>query len=177
MSELTTVARPYAKAAFDYAVEHQAVDKWSEMVAFAAAVADNDAMAPVLVSEAAPAELAELFVQVCGDQLDEHGQNFIRILAENGRLRALPDIAVLFNEMVTEHQKTVDVTVVSAAELDDAEKERISKSMSERLARKVSLQCTVDESLIGGMIIQAGDTVIDSSYRGKLERLTETLQS
>lgn len=177
MSELTTVARPYAKAAFDFAVEHQAIDKWSEMVAFAAAVADNDAMAPVLVSDQAPVELAELFVQICGDRLDEYGQNLIRVLAENRRLPALPAIAELFDELVTEHQKVVEVIVTSAAELSEQEQQSISEAMAKRLACKVSLHCQVTPELIGGMVIRAGDLVIDNSLRGKLNRLTETLQS
>ena len=95
MSELTTIARPYAKAAFEFAVEHKAVDQWLEMLDFAAQVAENETMHSLVNGSVAAEELAKLFVGVCGEQLNEHGQNLIRVMAENGRLvccrRSLPN--------------------------------------------------------------------------------------
>ncbi len=85
MSELTTIARPYAKAAFEFAVEHKAVDQWLEMLDFAAQVAENETMHSLVNGSVAAEELAKLFVGVCGEQLNEHGQNLIRVMAENGR--------------------------------------------------------------------------------------------
>ena len=92
MSEFITVARPYAKAAFDFAVEHQSVERWQDMLAFAAEVTKNEQMAELLSGALAPETLAESFIAVCGEQLDENGQNLIRVMAENGRLNALPDV-------------------------------------------------------------------------------------
>ncbi|MEP4890691.1 MAG: F0F1 ATP synthase subunit delta [Aliiglaciecola sp.] len=177
MSELTTVARPYAKAAFDYAVEKQAVPHWQEMLEFAGEVADNEEMTNILSSAMAAEKLAELFNSVCGEQLNEAGQNLIGVLAENGRLKALPDIALLFNQYKAEFDKEIDVEVTSAVELSDKQLSEISASLETRLARKVKLNCNVDTAIVAGVIIKAGDTVIDGSVRSKLHRLSDVLQS
>ena len=96
MSELTTIARPYAKAAFEFAVEHKAVDQWLGMLGFAAQVAENETIHNLVHGSVAAEELANLFVGVCGEQLDEHGQNLIRVMAENGRLGVLPAVLAEF---------------------------------------------------------------------------------
>lgn len=177
MSELTTVARPYAKAAFDYAVEQKAIQEWQDMLVFAGEVAKNDEMSLVLSSAMASDKLAELFANVCGEQLDQAGQNLVNVLAENGRLKALPEIAVLFNQYKSDYEKEVDVEVTSAVKLTKKQQNEISASLETRLARKVKLNCNVDAAIVAGVIIKAGDTVIDGSVRSKLDRLTDALQS
>lgn len=177
MSELTTVARPYAKAAFDFAVAQKALDKWSTMLCFAAEVAKNETVGTLLASGEAPEKVADLFVQVCGDQLDEFGQNLIKVMAENGRLVVLPDVLALFQQLVAEHEKQADVYVISAVELSKTQQEEVSSAMSKRLSREVRLHCSVDAELIGGMIIKSDDLVIDNTVKGKLERMAEVLQS
>lgn len=177
MSELTTVARPYARAAFEFAVSNNDVEAWSTMLFFASEVAKDATIAKLLISNKAQQELANLFISICDDQLNESGQNFIKILAENERLSVLPRIAKLFSDLETEHKKEVDVNVVSAYELSNLQIEELSKSLAKRLARKVNLNCSTDESLITGMVITAGDLVIDSSASGQLSRLSHTLQS
>jgi len=177
MSELTTVARPYARAAFEFAVSNNKIEVWSEMLLFASHVAQDATMANILTRDKAPQELANLFLNVCDGQLDENGQNFIKLLAENGRLRVLPRIAELYLELETEHKKEIDANVVSAYALSKAQQNELSKSLEKRLARKVNLNCSIDKSLIAGMVITAGDLVIDSSAIGQLNRLSNTLQS
>ncbi|MBT1446214.1 F0F1 ATP synthase subunit delta [Shewanella sp. JM162201] len=177
MAELTTIARPYAKAAFDFAVEKQAVESWAEMLGFAALVSENDTMRPLLAGSMASCALAKLFIDVCGEQLNEHGQNLVKVMAENGRLEVLPAVSQLFAEYRLEWAKEVEADVVSATELTEAQKQQISVSLEKRLARKVKLNCSVDAGLIAGVIIKAGDLVIDGSVRGKLARLSDKLQS
>ncbi|GGW96535.1 F0F1 ATP synthase subunit delta [Alteromonas halophila] len=177
MSELTTVARPYAKAAFDFAVEHKAVDQWQQMLTFAGAVAQNEEMHALLTGAMASEQLAEIFMNICGEELDENGQNLIKVLAENKRLAALPDIVVLFDAYKAEYDKEVEVDVTSAAELSDTQQQELSKSLEERLARKVKLNCNVDPDLIAGLVVKAGDTVIDGSVKSKLNRLSDALQA
>ncbi|BDX08693.1 F0F1 ATP synthase subunit delta [Planctobacterium marinum] len=177
MSELTTVARPYANAAFDYAVEKQAVNNWLEMLHFAAEVAKNESVKEILSGSTAADTLADLFINLCGEQLNENGQNFIKVLAENKRLQALPEILVLFTELKAEYEKEIDVDVTSATDLSDAQQQEISQSLEKRLARKVKLNCNVDPELIAGFVIQAGDMVIDGSIKSKLNRLTDALQA
>lgn len=177
MSELTTVARPYAKAAFDFAVENNAVDKWQDMLVFAGEVAVNESMENLLSGVMAADTLSQLFINVCGEQLDDHGQNFIKVLAENKRLPALPAICELFNAFKADYDKQIEVQVTAATELSDQQQADVSASLEKRLARKVKLHCNVDTSLIAGMVIKAGDTVIDGSIKSKLSRLSDALQA
>ena len=111
MSELTTVARPYAKAAFDYAVEAKAVDSWLEMLVFAAEVSQNETMQTYLSGGVSVEQATDLFINVCGEQLDSNGQNFIKVLAENERLLVLPQVVTQFSELKAEFEK--EVTVLS----------------------------------------------------------------
>ena len=177
MSELTTVARPYARAAFDYAVEQNAIDKWLSMLVFAAEVAKNETVKQLLTGTANADQVAKIFIGVCEDQLDLNGQNLIKLMAENKRLASLPEVVTLFSELKDEYEKTVEVFVTSAVELSAQQQDALVQSLEKRLARKVKLNCRVDESVVGGLIIKAGDMVIDSTIRGKLDRLNVALQS
>ena len=177
MSELTTIARPYAKAAFDFAVEKGALDQWSHMLTFATEVTKNEDMAELLTGSASAEKLAEIFVAVCGEQFDEYGQNLLKVMAENGRLMALPEVCKEFLVLKQEHEKMMDVEVISASDLSKEQLANISSKLEQRLERKVNLNCSVDETLLGGVIIRAGDLVIDNSTRGQIDRLSDALQS
>lgn len=177
MSELTTVARPYAKAAFDFAVEENALDTWNAMLAFAAEVAKNADMKTFLTSSVTSDKAAEVFNSVCGDQLDAKGQNLIKVMAENARLNSLPQVFEMFNALRAEYEKEISVDVTSATELSEQQQQNLSVSLEKRFKRKVKLNCSVDNSIVGGVVIKAGDEVIDGSVRSKLARLADTLQS
>ncbi|MFN3070988.1 F0F1 ATP synthase subunit delta [Serratia sp. J2] len=177
MSEFITVARPYAKAAFDFAVENQGVERWQQMLAFTAVVTRNEQMAELLSGAVAPETLSNTFIAVCGDELDEHGQNFIRVMAENGRLLVLPAVLQQFIELRAALESTVEVEVLSSSALNDTQQAKIIAAMEKRLSRKVKLNCKIDKSVLAGVIIRAGDLVIDGSVRGRLERLADVLQS
>jgi F-type H+-transporting ATPase subunit delta len=177
MSELTTVARPYAKAAFDFALEANAIDNWLEMLVFAAEVSKDDTIKGYLSGGVSVEQSQDLFLQVCGEQLNSEGQNFIKVLAENRRLMVLPQIVAQFSELKAEHEKTVNVDVTSAVELTEDKLTSLSAALEKRLARKVKLHCSVDASIVSGLVIQAGDMVIDGSFRNKLNRLATTMQS
>jgi F-type H+-transporting ATPase subunit delta len=177
MSEFITVARPYAKAAFDFAVENQSVERWQQMLAFTAVVTRNEQMAELLSGAVAPETLSKTFIAVCGDELDEHGQNFIRVMAENGRLLVLPAVLQQFIELRAALESTVEVDVLSSSALSDAQQAKIVAAMEKRLSRKVKLNCKIDKSVLAGVIIRAGDLVIDGSVRGRLDRLADVLQS
>ncbi len=177
MSEVTTIARPYAKAAFDFAVEQKAVDSWLEMLVFAAEVSKDSTLQQVIHSSIAPDQLAQLFIQICGEQLNEYGHNLIKVMAENGRLSVLPDVLVEFTALKAELDKEVEAVITSAAALSDAEKTKIQKSLENRYQRKVRLTCQLDPSLMAGLVIKIGDDIIDASVRSKLNRLAEALQS
>ncbi|UAX41842.1 F0F1 ATP synthase subunit delta [Pasteurella canis] len=176
MSELTTIARPYAKAAFDFAVEQSAVEKWAEMLKFSSELIKDETMQTFLNSSFSSNKLADTVISICGDQLDQYGQNLIRLMAENKRLIVLPAVYQEFQHYVEEHQKIVEVQVISAQPLSVAQSEKIVAAMEKRLARKVKLNCSLDSSLIAGVIIRTDDFVIDGSSRGQLARLANELQ-
>ncbi|NTS76238.1 F0F1 ATP synthase subunit delta [Catenovulum sp. SM1970] len=177
MSELTTIARPYAKAAFDFAVENGKIDAVQAQIVFAAEVAKNDQIKDLLSGSTNAEKLAEIFITVCDEQLDENGKNLIKVLAENERLAALPQVAELFAGLKAEHEKTAEVEVLSAVELTSAQQATLTASLEKRLAKKVKLNCKVDESVVAGLVVKSGDMVIDSTVRGKLDRLATSLQS
>ena len=181
MSELTTIARPYAKAAFEFAVEKSekdksAVRKWAEMLDFAAQVVKDETVQAFLSSSFSPQKVADTVISICGEQLDKSGQNLIRLMAENKRLSAIPAVFEEFKHHVEEHQAITEVEVTSAQPLNATQIEKIAAAMEKRLARKVKLNCNVDNALIAGVIVRTEDFVIDGSSRGQLTRLANELQ-
>jgi F-type H+-transporting ATPase subunit delta len=177
MSELTTIARPYAKAAFELAVEKGNVEAWNEMLFFAGQVASDEQVESLLSSIPTATEQADVFIKVCAEQLNEQGQNLIKLMAENERLAAIPAVAEIFAELKAEFDKEIDVDVVSATELAAEQQDKLVAALEKRFARKVKLNCSIDETVVGGLVIKAGDTVIDGTVRGKLDRLAVSLQS
>lgn len=177
MSEFVTVARPYAKAAFDFAVEHQSLDRWQSMLAFTAEVTRNEQIEELLSGALAPETMSQTFIAVCGEQLDDAGQNLIKVMAENGRLRVLPEVLQQFIELRASLEAIAEVDVTSATPLSEAQQAKIAAAMEKRLSRKVKLNCKIDKSVLAGVIIRAGDMVIDGSVRSRLERLADVLQS
>ena len=181
MSELTTIARPYAKAAFDFAVEQNtsdksAVEKWNEMLGFLAELVKNETMQNYLTGSLSAQKLADTVISICGEQLDQYGQNLVRLMAENKRLTVLPQVFKEFQHYVEEYKAIAEVNVISAQPLSVMQQERIAAAMEKRLAQKVKLNCNVDSSLIAGVIIRTEDFVIDGSSRGQLARLANELQ-
>ena len=178
MAELSTIARPYAKAAFAVAVQDSALDSWSSMLGLASAVASQDSVSGLLTDPSLSTErVAQSFIDVCGDSLDAKGQNFIRLLAENKRLVLLSEIAAQFEILKANQEKSVDVEITTAFEVSSEISEKLANALKARLKRDIRLATSVDKSLIGGAVIRAGDTVIDSSVRGKLKKLAEAMNS
>ena len=147
------------------------------MLAFSAEIAVNKDISTLLNGAVSAHSIADIFINVADEQLNESGQNFIKVLAENARLSALPNIVTLFAYYKAEHEKSVEADVTSAMPLTAEQEANIVIALEKRLARKVKLNCNVDNTLIGGLIIQTGDLVIDGSVRGKLNKLAEALQS
>lgn len=178
MAEITTVARPYAKAAFSFAREQNALAKWNEMLSFAAAVVSDQKMAAYLARPQLTAQQqADAVAQACGDKLDTAGKNFVRQLCGHRRLAALPVVLAQFQQMVAELEKLGDVQVVSAFPLNDAEKEKLTASLKRRFQQEVRVDVSVDPSLMGGIVVRFGDQVIDGSVRSRLAKLASTLNS
>jgi F-type H+-transporting ATPase subunit delta len=178
MAELSTLARPYARAAFEYARGGDALEAWSEQLATAAAVTQDDTMQSVFSNPSlTAAQQAQMFGEVCGEALTEKMQNYIAILASHKRLPLLPEIYVLFARYKANQEKSVDVEVVSAFDLDDATSDRLASVLGRKLERDVKVSTSTDKDLLGGILIRAGDLVIDGSVRGRLNKLAEAMNS
>ena len=179
MSEFETAARPYARAIFELASEEGQLQAWQDSLEVAAQVASDKAVASLLHQPTRiPGQLAELFQSVLSDSGVQTGANFdnlIALLAENGRLAALPAIAVQFETLKREAEGKIEVRVRSAQELSAEQQQRIADSMARRLGKEVSIIAEIDESLIAGAIVTAGDLVIDGSASGRMDKLTVAL--
>lgn len=175
MSELTTIARPYAKAAFDFALEQGQLDKWQAMLQFSALVAENDDVRGFIGSSLATTKIADDFLAICAEQLDQYGQNFIRVMAENKRLMALPAVYQGFLELRANYEAVKEVFVTSASKLTKAQETKIAKAMKAKLNSDVRIIANVDSTLLAGAIIRYDDTVIDGSSKGQLNRLRKEL--
>jgi F-type H+-transporting ATPase subunit delta len=176
MADKSTIARPYAKAAFEEARDRGRLGPWSEALRTAAAVVRDPRVEALLGNpRVTPGELAALVIEIAGTGLDEEGRNFVRTLADNRRLALLPEISALFDELKGEAEGVIDVTVTSAAPLDDSQRGKLATALERRLGRSVRLQCATDPALIGGAVLRAGDLVIDGSLRSRLERIAYEL--
>jgi F-type H+-transporting ATPase subunit delta len=172
MAEKTTIARPYAKAAFQEALADKDLPLWSDRLRAAATAVRDPRVHELLGSPSVSGEdLAQFVMGVTGAALDEHGQNFFRMLGENHRLGFLPEISALFDEYKDDAESVVDVTVTSAAPIDSAQQQALSKVLERKLKRTVRLHCATDSTLIGGAVLRAGDTVIDGSLLSRLKRI------
>lgn len=178
MAELTTLARPYAKAAFEVALFADNLQTWSQMLNLVAAVVSNEDVTEILSSPSLTGkQQADIVTGLCGDEINAEVQNFIALLAENKRLELLTEIVTLFESLKDNQEKTIEVDVLTAFPLADSTEKSIVEALKNRLQRDVSLRSEVDKSLLGGMIIRAGDLVIDGSVRGKLSKLAEAMKS
>jgi F-type H+-transporting ATPase subunit delta len=173
-----SIARPYAKAAFEYALEHDNVPAWSEFLKYAAQFVRDDRVKHILQHPEVTAKEAEnLMLNLCRGQMDSQRHNFIMILATNRRLTLLPDIATLYENQRKEQEQAVSVNIITAMALNSVQKEKLLQALKIRLQRIIISHFRVDPSLLGGVIIHAGDFVIDGSVRGKLDRLKLELEA
>ncbi|MGD9659720.1 MAG: F0F1 ATP synthase subunit delta [Porticoccaceae bacterium] len=178
MAELSTLARPYAKAVFEYAQASGALEQWSSALAVLSAVVSQETMQKLLSSpELTTQQQAATLFDVCAESLDDKSRNLVQLLAENRRLPLLPFIREQFEALKLQRQQSVDVELVSAQPLDQAQQGKLVQALARKLERSVNITTSVDESLLGGVLIRAGDTVIDGSVRGRLTKLAEALNS
>jgi F-type H+-transporting ATPase subunit delta len=178
MAELSTLARPYAKAAFEVALADNKLSFWLNALEVSAAVGEQEQVKKALSSsDLISAQKATVFIQVCGEHMDEKVKNFIHILASNKRLALLPYIKEQFATMKAQQEKSIDVEVTAAYELSADLINKLAQALSAKLNRSVSVLSSVDKSLLGGAIIHTGDMVIDGSIRGRLAKLAEAMKS
>lgn len=176
MLDVTTLARPYARAFFEVALDENDLSSWSETLALLSEITQCQAVNTLLKNpNVTKDQLADLVIALTKGRLSEEGKNAVRLLANNARLHVIPVIAELFEKLRLEQEKTVDVTITSAVTLDDEYTQKLKTLLASKLDRKTNVQCELDESLLGGLLIRTGDTVIDGSIKGELNRLKEVL--
>jgi F-type H+-transporting ATPase subunit delta len=185
VADNNTVARPYAQAAFEVAQESNALAELSESFAVAKALMEDGQVAeflsaPAMTDEERLAFLQGLFAEAVGEGSvfaggSQHGTNFIKLLFENGRVNVLPEIAEHFEALKAKVENTVDAVITSAAPLSKEQQQAMADALKEKLGRGINVTTEIDENLIGGAVIRAGDVVIDGSLRSRLESLANAL--
>jgi F-type H+-transporting ATPase subunit delta len=177
MTELATLARPYAFAVFKRAKEKKAAAKWSENLAFLSAVASDTDMAALIGNPKVKKDkLSELLLDICKGSIDEEGANFLKLLLQNNRLDLLPDIARQFEELKAEAEGYIKVDVLAAFPFAKDDEKKFAATLEKTLSKKVHMNVAIDKSLIGGVLVRAGDRVIDGSIKGQLDSLRKALQ-
>jgi F-type H+-transporting ATPase subunit delta len=178
MAEPSTVARPYAEAAFKLADEAGALAKWSEMLGALALVAADERMrAAAADPNLGEAQVAGLFISILSGRLTGDAENFVRVLAQNGRLELLPEIRAQFEALKNEREGVLEAEVHSAFELSDAQVQELVQRLEKKTGRKVKTRLQVDKELIAGVRIVLGDKVIDGSARAQLGALETALKA
>ncbi len=176
MSELATLARPYAAAVFKRSIETGTTEKWSKSLAFISAVLKDKEISVVVDNpKVSKSRLSALMLDICQEQVDEEGANFLKLLVQNNRLTLAPSISEQFEAYKAESEGYVDVEVTTAYAFSKEERQSFTSTLEKTLSKKVHMNVTVDKSLIGGVLVRAGDRVIDGSIKGQLQQLAKRL--
>lgn len=174
MANLTSIARPYATAAFQVAREQKQFAEWKAFLETAGLVAQNEKVIRAAQDPETPKDqLLAFFESLVASMLDSHRKNFLALLVEKRRLLVLPNIVHLFNELLTTEAKISTAQLITAVTIDEATRQKFEAVLKKRTQRDITLECRLDPQILGGAIIQMDDRVIDGSIRGKLSRLLE----
>ena len=178
MAELTTIARPYAEAAFSLAREQNALPAWSQMLKLASGIVSDPQMATALDNPRldAPAKQA-LLLSIAGDRLNAEGRNFVRVLVESDRIGVMPTISSLFETLKDAADGVAKATIETAFPLEGNELAELTTALERRFKRKVEAEVVVKPELIGGARITVGDNVIDGTVQERLRAMTVQLRS
>lgn len=176
MAELLTLARPYAKAAFAYASEQGATDAWSNALNLLSAAVQDEAFSAYLNRpELTPAEQVSVFAKVLGEDQTAAVSNFLTLLADNDRLSLLPEIFEEYEQLKSQNNNSVDVVIESAFPLSSTQEQVLAEALKKRFNAAVNVTVEVKPELIAGVVIRAGDQVIDDSALNKLEKMRTRL--
>jgi len=177
MAEAVTIARPYAVAVFRLAKEKNALPRWSEMLALASAVVADPQMSALIENpKVSSRDVERLFLAVCGDKLDASGVNLIKLLIEYKRLAMLPLVTAIFEELKAQDEGQKAAEITAASKLGDAQIKNLVARLEAKFKSKIEAHVTIDPTIIGGIKIVVGDTVIDASVRGQLQEMAYTLK-
>lgn len=177
MAELATLARPYAEAVFELAVDGNHLEQWSNTLNFLSTVIQDSTIEKAIANPKIEKEiLIRILFDICDQQLDEPGKNFVKMLVDYHRLPAVPQIALQYEQLKAQHEGYIKVDIASAYEVKPEQQQEMEEILKKRLGKGVDMTMNVDKSLLGGWLIHAGDQVIDLSVKGRFEKLATELR-
>lgn len=176
MSSLATLARPYAKAAFELALGEKSLAGWDDMLKLVSTIVLDPSMKRLLESpDMGASQAVTVMEDIAGDAIDGRFRDFLSVMAANGRLPLLPQVADLYRNFREEAEKRLGVKVVSAIPLEESQANRLREALARRFDCEIELENEIDADVIGGAVVYAGDQVIDGSLRGRLQKLSNSL--
>lgn len=177
MSELATLARPYAEAIADLAKANKQFDQWSDDLVFLTTVVESPELSPWVRSPSLGGDtLVRLILDVCANRVSSAAQNLVRVLVDYQRLALLPHVAVQYEALKAQHQGYAKVEIVSAYPLTPEQQQDLEARLQKSLGKTIDIRMTTDSSLIGGCLVRAGDQVTDLSVKGRLQQLAAELR-
>lgn len=178
MVDVANIARPYAKAIFELALQRNELTEWQQRLSNLALVtSDKDMQRIINNPQISKKEIVELFKGILGKDLNKEGENLLTLLFSRNRIKILAAIAKQYHRLLMEHERVIEVKVVSAFKLHPQQIEKLKYALARRLKCDVTINAVVDETILGGAKIYAKDLVIDGSLRGKINRLSEFMSS
>ncbi|PPI87644.1 F0F1 ATP synthase subunit delta [Candidatus Pantoea edessiphila] len=176
MFKLITIARPYAKAVFNFSVESKSIEYWQQTLTLFSAIVNDKEMKKIFPRNLSSKDMYTIFIKICGNKLNKYSKNLIKLMAENKRLDILPTVLSEFIKLRYHYESTSEINLISASNLNNKQLTDIKNVLEKRLSCKVKLNHKIDNSLISGIVIHLGDLVIDNSISGRLSRLANFLQ-
>lgn len=178
MAELATLARPYAEAVFGLAKEAGNFDEWSEGLTFLVSIIEQPLISAVIANPRVDKTIVtELLLDICSEQkVSDSVKNLVKVLIDNHKLRVLPKLLELYEQLKAQQQGYIPVEIVSTYEVTPEQQQAVESALKKRFGKAVALSTTIDPSLVGGWLIRAGDQVIDLSIRGRLQQMAAELR-
>ena len=178
MAEISTIARPYATAVFNFANESKGLSNWSDTLVLLNAVIQDEHIKSIIEdSKVLDSEREDLILNVCKGKLDENGSNFVKLLVENKRLLILPEISQFFEELKADAEGLIEAEIIMAEKPNQKTVDDLLKSLEKKFNKKIEGKVVIDKNIIGGTKIVVGDSVIDASVRAQLDNLAFTLKA
>ncbi|XBC38199.1 MAG: ATP synthase F1 subunit delta [Buchnera aphidicola (Floraphis choui)] len=177
MIKFRSIAHPYAQAIYDFSISRHSFDSWKNMLEYMVKISNHEEVRKIISSMSFFQQLANFFISICKDEIDEYGKNFIKILVQNKRLILLESIYLEFIEICNTNNNIKNVTIISAHNLHSKQLNYINIILKKRLSKKINIKCKIDKNLIDGFIIKFDDTVIDLSIQFQLKNLLYFLQN
>jgi len=177
MAEAITVARPYAVAAWRHAQAEGKADLWADMLVLMASIVSDETMSRIVADPRVDeGRLSQLMLDICGGRITETAESLVKLLVANGKLSLMPEISSVFTALKAEAGGAVEAKLLTAYPVNAKFEQAIAAAMQKKLDREINFTTEEDKSLLGGVIIRAGDMVIDASVRGKIESLANELR-